>query len=250
MMEFVSNPNLPIECSKVIIGEKYYKILKNSLDDLNISAIKMPDNPNIDYPVRAHADMSILHAGGECIFLAEYLRESELFNELIEQGMQPIISDMIQASDYPNDVGLNICIIGNKVICSKWSDRKIVDYLTRKQYSIYRCNQGYSRCSVCVVTENAIITADRGIADICRRANIDVLLISPGYIELDGYEYGFIGGSTFKISNNLLAFTGTLDNHPDKNRIIEFLGLHNIEPFYLSDLPAFDIGTAIPVIER
>lgn len=250
MMKFVSNPNLPIECCKVIIGEKYYDLLNNSLKKHGITAIKMQDNPNIDYPVRAHADMSILHAGGECIFLAGYLRDSELFNELIEQGMIPIISDMIQASDYPNDVGLNICIIGNKVICSKWSDRKVVDYLTSKQYSIYRCNQGYARCSVCVVSENAIITADRGIAEICRKANIDVLLISSGYFELDGYDYGFIGGASFKISSNKLAFTGSLEKHPDKNKIIEFLSLHNVEPVYLTDFPVFDIGTAIPAIER
>ena len=109
--------------------------------------------------------------------------------------------------------------------------------------------QGYSRCSVCVVNDNAIITADEGICRSAKAHGIDVLKIRPGYIDLPGFDYGFIGGASFKLSDTKLAFTGGLDKHPDAERIIEFASLHNIDIVYITDKPAFDIGGAIPITE-
>ena len=83
--------------------------------------------------------------------------------------------------------------------------------------------QGYTKCSICVVSENAIITSDIGIHCKAKESGIDSLLISPGYIDLPGYKYGFIGGASFKISDNVIAFTGSLDSHPDKDNIEHFL---------------------------
>ena len=109
--------------------------------------------------------------------------------------------------------------------------------------------QGYSRCSVCVVSDNAIITTDEGICRGAEAHGIDVLKIQPGYIDLLGFDYGFIGGASFKISDTKLAFTGRLDKHPDAERIIEFASLHNVNIVYITDKPAFDIGGAVPITE-
>ena len=109
--------------------------------------------------------------------------------------------------------------------------------------------QGYSRCSVCVVNDNAIITADEGICRSAEARGVDVLKIRPGYIDLPGFDYGFIGGASFKISDTKLAFTGRLDRHPDAERIIEFVSLHNVDIVYITDKPAFDIGGVIPITE-
>ena len=112
------------------------------------------------------------------------------------------------------------------------------------------CKQGYARCSVCVVDENSIITADRGIAAAARKNGIDVLMIRPGFIALDGFPYGFIGGAAFKIAADILSFTGTLDRHPDKAAIEDFLSAKKIKPVYITHYPIFDIGGALPVTEK
>lgn len=250
MSGFVQTPNLPINASCVLIGEKYYDILHNSLKSLSIDAIKVPGNTNISSPVSSHADMSVLHAGEEGIWLAPFLKNSEFAEKLELSGLNVHYSSLQQGKEYPHDVSLNICVLNKLVICSKWADNAIADYFTKSEYKIIRTKQGYARCSICPISENAVITADRGVADALRAENFDVLLISPGHISLPGYDYGFIGGSAFKISENRLAFTGLLDGHPDKNAIEEFLGLHNIEPVYLTNLPIFDIGGAIPIFEK
>ena len=122
--------------------------------------------------------------------------------------------------------------------------------MTFRGFEIVDCRQGYAKCSVCVVDEGAIITADRGVETAARKAGLDVLLIEPGYIFLDGFTFGFIGGSSFKISRSKLAFTGTLDAHPNKEDIIHFLKVHEVEPVYLTERLIFDIGSGIPITEK
>ena len=109
--------------------------------------------------------------------------------------------------------------------------------------------QGYAKCCACVVNEGAMITSDTGIAKAAARHGVDVLRIRPGYIELAGFDTGFIGGTAFRISERALAFTGRLDAHPDRADIEAFLRSRGIEPVYLTDRPAFDIGSAVPLTE-
>lgn len=94
------------------------------------------------------------------------------------------------------------------------------------------------------------MTADRGIGLAARKAGLEVLLIDPGHVALEGFSYGFIGGAVFKISRSKLAFTGTLDKHTSKKEILNFLENHQVEPVFLTEKPIFDIGSGIPIIER
>ena len=146
---------------------------------------------------------------------------------------------------------MNVCILGDKVIYNpKTVPDTIVKCLTTGDRAVQiSSRQGYSRCSVCVVSDNAIITADEGICRSAEAHGVNVLKIRPGYIDLPGFDYGFIGGASFKISDTKLAFTGRLDSHPDAEQMIGFASLHNVDIVYITDKPAFDIGGAIPITE-
>ena len=76
---------------------------------------------------------------------------------------------------------------------------------------------------------------------------MDVLLIRQGYIELPGVDYGFIGGSSFKVNKNTLAFTGNIKLHPDYNNIKSFAHNHNVELLSLTENTMIDIGSIIPI---
>ena len=110
--------------------------------------------------------------------------------------------------------------------------------------------QGYAKCSMLVVDERSIITQDAGIARAARGIGLNVLEIMPGYVALDGFEYGFLGGAGFKPAAGIIAFTGTLDAHPDRLRILTFLAARGVSAVYLTGLPVFDIGSAIPITEQ
>ena len=49
------------------------------------------------------------------------------------------------------------------------------------------------------------------------------LLISPGYIRLDGFDYGFIGGATGKLTKIFLLSQDVSTMHPDKQKIYDYL---------------------------
>lgn len=251
MMKFVENPNLPVCADIVIIGEKYCRALQNGVKKIGINVLPMPDNPYVDVRLSGHADLSVLHLGGNRLLLAPYLKRSSFSQQLEDRGFDIRFADIEQSALYPNDAQMNVCILGNKVIYNpQTGSDAIVKYLTIGNGAIQvSSRQGYSRCSVCVVNDNAIITADEGICRSAEAHGVDVLKIRPGYIDLPGFDYGFIGGASFKLSDTKLAFTGGLDKHPDAERIIEFASLHNIDIVYITDKPAFDIGGAIPIIE-
>ena len=48
-----------------------------------------------------------------------------------------------------------------------------------------------------------------------------MLLISSGDIKLEGYDYGFIGGASGKISDNTVVFFGNAEMHPYYSSIRE-----------------------------
>lgn len=250
-MTVVEKPNLPEAAECIIIGEKYSNILRKPLEKLEINPLFMPDNHNVDPRLSGHADLSVLHMGGDRLCLASYLRESLFAKQLSNLGFGVDYPEIQQSAVYPGDAQLNACICGRYAILnpSVVSD-SVVEKLTNNGLNLIACRQGYAKCSVCVVDEGSIITADRRIEGLARAAGLDVLLIEPGFIALDGFPYGFIGGTAFKISRSKLAFTGTMKLHKSEHKILSFLERHQVEPVYLTDQVIFDIGSAVPISEK
>ena len=94
------------------------------------------------------------------------------------------------------------------------------------------------------MSKKALITADSSIENAARALGYDVLKIHPGFFRLPGFDYGFIGGSSFLLDGKLY-FTGSINSHADEDSILNFLILHNTAPVFLSSDRAEDIGTVI-----
>lgn len=233
MIRFLRVPQLPEgSVCELAIGGEYLRRLREPLEGRGIRCIALPPNPALDPRIASHADLSLLHLGGECFAGAEELDYETDF---------PIIS---KVPTYIHDCALNVCIAGEYVIaCPEYA------HVLPKDKTLIAVRQRYTRCSVCIVDEHSIITADPGIARACS-GKLDVLCITPGFIELPGFDYGFIGGASFKPSRNEIAFTGTLDEHPDKERIEAFLKERGVCPVYLTEDKCFDCGSAVLLREK
>lgn len=223
------------------IGRKYRSWLEEGLKRHTREDIFwLPDNPAVDERLAGHADLNVFSGNG-AIVVAKGLY-SYIVKELTNIGV-PVLPSGEQNSVYPKDAGLCVCRTGRYTIYNpKISDPVLEPYLDSDRIFV---NQGYTRCSVCAVSDEAIITADDGISSAAWKKGLDVLKIAPGHISLDGYGYGFIGGATVKLNRNTIAFTGVLDEHPDKDRILQFLQKYYVEPVFLTKTPIFDIGGAI-----
>lgn len=236
---------------KLLIGERYKDRLAQSLASQGIEPIWLPDDPTLDPRLAGHADL-LTFASGRRIVLAESLFRSVPYNNTdivnyltIKKGYHVMPTRSPRGAKYPADAGLCVCDTGKYTIyCPSTIDDAVRGLIGGVPVTVA---QGYAKCAACVVNDHSIITADAGVSRAAKSAGMDVLDIVAGHVALDGYDYGFIGGATFKIRNDTVAFTGTLDAHPDKERILRFLADRGQKAAFLTDEPIFDIGGAIPL---
>lgn len=240
----MNSPILPKKkIKKCIIGKKYQNEI-NELRKLGIDCIEIGAFDGLDSEINSHADILCFNLGNGFIIVEETIA-GELRKSLNECN---IINCKAIYSPYPNDVKLNAALINNSLICnSNYVASELLDFCKEYNINIIHSKQGYVKCSLCVVSENAVITEDRGLAYLLKNCQFDVLLIQPGYVRLSDKHYGFIGGASGKISNNQIYFSGDLSSHPDYYKIIEFLNMHNIEPIFNKNRPLNDFGGFIPV---
>ena len=226
---------------KLLLGERYRAKLEKPLMQVGAECVWMPDNPALDPRLSAHADLSVFFPEPSTAIAAKGMYP--YFVNILTNNGRSVISSQEQSKEYPKDAGLCVCSTGTYTIYSSGTiDPNALPFLRGNRIDV---PQGYTRCSVCVVSDDAIITADDVIAHRALEAGMDVLHIAPGHIILEGYDTGFIGGASFLIKKELLAFTGHLDEHPDKGRILAFLGKHGVFPLFLTNDPIFDIGSAV-----
>ena len=259
MYRFVEKPNLPEGKVKMVLaGEIYLDTLR--LDRLGIEAVGISSSPCLDAPVAAHADMQVVHLYRDifveapvesCKGIEHYIQKIDntwcKAEKLVELDISVRRGESVLSTEYPACAAYNGKLA---VFNPKCLDNALKKAIISLEYQPVFVKQGFSRCSVCVISQNAAITSDTGIAKALRNCGVDVLLIRPGYIELPGYDTGFIGGASFKISNDTVAFTGRLNAHPDYDQILAFLKKHQMRSCILSSKPVFDIGSAIPIIEE
>ncbi len=228
---------------KLLIGNRYRSRIENYLDTLGISVFWLPDNPFIDERLAAHADLSAVKLDNKKIVIAKGLAdERKLVNYLTNEGVLVILSEKAQAAVYPGDINLCACILGSTIIhCEKYTDPAVMKNINA---TVINVNQGYTKCSVCIVDDNSIITSDKVIAEKAKSSGIDVLKISEGNIDLEGYDYGFIGGASISLKDKIL-FTGDPDKHPDGLQIRRFIESRNKDVVAMSDGGLFDIGGAV-----
>ena len=223
----------------LLIGTRYRALLERPLRDL-AKVLWIPDNPCLDDRVAGHADLSVfIHKNNAVVSEAEEF--DCLVNLLTIKGIKTDRSQK-QGAVYPADAGLCVSVVGNTWIFNPKTTDPAIQRLAGN--SKINTAQGYTRCSICPVSDTALITSDQDIAVKARHAGLDVLSISPGNIVLPGYPYGFIGGASIRIDPATIAFTGTLKDHPDRERMKAFLAKYGQTALYLTDRPVFDIGGA------
>ncbi|MBQ9107020.1 MAG: hypothetical protein IJY56_03925 [Clostridia bacterium] len=235
-------PNLPLNKAELcIVSEKEKDIIK-SLENLGIRCIAMKPTEGFSTSVGSHPDLFFLPVDDK-IFLASNA-DSSVAYQLIDSGAELVcVGDITEG--YPIETKLNIALVGNYAVCCRTNvPQTVIEYLISSGFTVIDQKQGYSRCSVCVVDSESIITSDKGIYN-ATKYKINTLLINPGGILLDGFDYGFIGGASVKLSEKVLGFFGRIEDHTDHEYIRDFCSSRGVEIFSLVDTPLRDIGGAV-----
>lgn len=231
----------------VIISAKYSeKIIKNITKLYpGINIIKTKKCLRTYKSIEYHPDISICKLNKRVLVVEP--RHYNYYYEKLKCSNIELIKGYNKLDNYyPYTSHYNVAVINKHIIHNlKYTDKRILNYSNKNGYKLVNVNQGYTKCSVSIVDEKSIITSDKIIHREAIKNKIDSLLISPGYIRLPGEKYGFIGGATGKISKKEILFTGHLDFHPDKDKILDYLDRKEITPIFLSDDEIIDLGTII-----
>ena len=242
MREYISKPMLPDKTvSSVIMDFRTDKESLRTLNSLNIEVIPTCKIDRIRNSVCGHADMMIHHLGG-----GDFVTANEAYDyfkkALPDANLIRGKSDL--KSDYPHDILYNTAAFGKFAVCNK---KFTASEILERHSEILDVKQGYAKCSICIVNDNAIITADRKIAQICRQNGVDVLKIEEGYVELSGMNYGFFGGAAGLIDKNILAMNGELKTHKNADDIRAFCKNYKVEILELKGGDITDIGSILPI---
>ena len=110
-------------------------------------------------------------------------------------------------------------------------------------YETVNVSQGYAKCST-LLFDDALVTADTGIYRAAQERGIDALLIRPGYIGIEKYDTGFIGGASAKIEDGKIAVFGDIKKHSDGEKITQFIAQKGLKVISLGRGPLTDLGGA------
>ena len=218
---------------------------KETLISLGAQLIEIPKSKDLYDAISGHPDIqiNILDRNKKKIIINRNL--SDDFKKLISYyNISYIESKNLLKENYPNNIILNSLNLEKYFIHNlKHTDPNLL-YLVKNK-KLINVSQGYTNCSILKVTERAFITSDNGIYKNLIKEGFDILLIPYGDIILDGFDYGFIGGTGGLISSTTLVFFGSLDNFAYGSLVKEFLKKHNILPIYLSDEKLHDRGSIL-----
>lgn len=250
-MQFIKTPNLPQKRVKVVlISETAGGEIIKSIENRGIEPVIVHSCADIAKPVSSHPDMLFHHLGGSKML---YYKNADkgVIKKLAELGFDLIPANLNLKADYPYDIALNSVRVGGNLFClRKYTDKVLLDYCENEKIHIINVRQGYSKCSVCVVDEKSIITADKSIAKGAQECGIDVLIVDHGFISLEGYTEGFIGGCCGKTDKNKIMFVGDLRKHKNFALIKSFLDKRKIGIDCLGYGNLNDVGSIIPLIEE
>lgn len=247
-MGFLSSPNLPRSRVTLMAFSAAAAPVAQWLSGREIRTILLPADNRMAVPVRFHADLLLHHLGGNALVLAN--ARGEAAQRLRAEGFCTLQAKRKLSSQYPQDVPLCALRIGNYLFAKRSSlDPAVEQYCGKQGVALIDSPQGYARCSVLVLRENAAVTADSALAKAMESVGISVLRIRPGFICLPGYSCGFLGGCCGLIAPDLLLCNGDISLHPDGKRITEFAARYGIRILSAHPGELIDIGGILPLKE-
>lgn len=204
--------------------------------------VELPKLSKLYTAVNSHADMICCQVGNRLVI------EPSLYDQVLTR--YPALKDTLLkgqtelTAQYPGNIAYNVAFIGEYAVHNtSYTDPALKRLIDKQGYKWIHTKQGYSNCMCLPVGDRAAVTSDAGLAKTLQSYNIDVLLISQGYIDLPDLNYGFIGGASILV-NDCIHFVGDIDEHPDSDEITTFISEHNMKYKCIKKGNLIDIGSA------
>ena len=206
------------------------------------TVILVPKDERFDPRISSHPDL-VISILDDTLIIDENA-PFQIFRQLDALGVPFIKGNSRLAPVYPQDIAYNAVITKNYLIHNlEYTNSLLLLHSKNTNKTLLPVKQGYTKCSTVVVSDNALITSDEGIYKAAKDL-MNVLLIQPGYVNLDGFDYGFLGGTSASFEDTVV-FHGDLSKHPDFLSIQSFVEEAHKNLVYFEDFPLTDIGSVL-----
>ncbi|MDD6187260.1 MAG: hypothetical protein PUB11_04305 [Oscillospiraceae bacterium] len=223
---------------KKIIVNTSFDFVMDKLYEYGFDIIPVIKSDRVSAPISAHADVLYNKVFDNEIMLSACQKAN--LPQIIESGYKCTVYDKLLPG-YKTECGLNF-VINNEVVLKNPKTAADIDAGDKKVITV---KQGYTRCSVLEITDNVYITDDEGIYSKLTENLLNCLLVKKGIVQLDGYDYGFIGGATINMKNGKILFCGDIENTEEKYNIEKFLFEYSKEAVFIKGKTLTDIGSGI-----
>lgn len=225
----------------IIDGRASDEIISN-IEKLGMKVIRTIECREINIAVSYHPDMVLFPIEEDLVVVAPNVYDYYK-SKLEAYGIEVVRGEYFLREDYPGNIAYNAARMGDMFIHNlKYTDSMIKELIKEKNIELLDVKQGYSKCSLGIISEELGITSDIKMYNKLMEKGRKMLLIEPGHIILKGYDYGFIGG-TMGVYKNKVLFSGSLKNHPNYDDIFRFIEENNRELVELSNDEIIDLGT-------
>ena len=232
-----------IYMNTICLSENANIRIKNHLKQNGHNLIEIRKTSAVYAAVSTHADIYLCSLKNGIVIAAE---QQQYIEERLLQNKLPFsVGSSRLSCKYPGNILFNAAQVGGYLVHNiNYTDQVILHKAREAGLKLLHVKQGYTKCSLAVVDDDSVITSDRGIAAVLTEYGLNVLLISTGHVRLEGFPYGFIGGATGRVQDEII-FNGDLSSHPDFLKIVEFIEQRELRPVYFKEYPLEDIGSVI-----
>jgi radical SAM superfamily enzyme len=206
------------------------------------AVVLLPRDNRFDSRISSHPDL-VMTILDNTLVIDEAVHPN-VFQQLEELNVPYVTSSSKLSASYPQDIAYNAVItkdyLLHKLDCT---NPLLLQHCRATQKQFIHVKQGYTKCSTVVADNNTLITSDQGIYQESKDF-MDLLLVQPGHVLLEGFDYGFLGGASGVIEDTVV-FHGDLSKHPDYLRIKAFLEERHLNLLYFNGFPLTDIGSIL-----
>ncbi|HAS74889.1 MAG TPA: hypothetical protein DCS67_12160 [Clostridiales bacterium UBA8960] len=218
-------------------------VQKNRFKDHLI--VTVPDQTAVDARVSHHPDLSVfVHDKIYCessICKSVFSQVERVYGRLYA-SQHVVCTEGKLGNHYPEDIRFNVLALTNHMFhLLSATDKQIIN---RSKLHKVNVRQGYTRCSCLPVGGNAIITEDESLGNVVAEMGYDVLVIERGHVVLEGFPYGFFGGTGGQIEE-MIVFNGRLDLHPNHTQVKHFIESRGLSIVELHDERLVDCGSIL-----
>lgn len=225
----------------ICLSENTHDPLKNYLRQKGHRIAEIKRTASVYDAVSDHADLYLCRIKKELILSPE--QAVHIGSTLEESGISYTTGNPLKGSSYPFNIAYNAAWTGSYLIHNlHYTDSSILKIAGKTGLQALHVKQGYTKCNLVVVDERSLITSDQGIAASLAKHPLDILLISKDHVRLKGFAYGFLGGASGRVDDEMI-FNGDLSAHPDFARITAFIEDKGLKTVYFREHPLEDIGS-------